>query len=229
MEARTRPEGFKHLSLTVNILWQIWKSRNNTEFKGKLQMPWKVIHTAQEEWMEFEELRCKTTTMSTEETAQLPIYHQTNEDSEAVQIRIAVHRLERNWRLGIGVVITNPTAQHKEGWAMRERCTDNQLLDKVNAIKLTLSKAAMKGWRNIAVGVQDQDAFNIIRGQKLKDIRMATLVDDIKHLRLLFQKCSFCLVDNDVCHVSSGIGKYALGILQDEEVQIPQCSNALLV
>lgn len=71
--------------------------------------------------------------------------------------------------------------------------------------------------------------FQYYTGQKLKDIRMATLVDDIKHLRLLFQKCSFCLVDNDVCHVSSGISKYALGILQDEEVQIPQCSNALLV
>ena len=34
-EARNRPEGGQHISLSVHILWQIWKARNEEEFNGK--------------------------------------------------------------------------------------------------------------------------------------------------------------------------------------------------
>ncbi|XP_027086667.1 uncharacterized protein [Coffea arabica] len=68
MEARMRSEGSKHISLTANILWQIWKSRNANKFNAKQHPPMKTMQTAQEEWLEYEEVLTKTSSMSTGET-----------------------------------------------------------------------------------------------------------------------------------------------------------------
>ena len=39
MEAKGREDGEQHSALTVNILWQIWKSRNQMQFKKVRKCP----------------------------------------------------------------------------------------------------------------------------------------------------------------------------------------------
>ena len=75
-EARHRPKGWQHISLSVHILWQIWKDRNEVEFNGKKNQPWRTIQKAQEDWLEFGEIDKRETRMSTEETEAL---HQNNQ------------------------------------------------------------------------------------------------------------------------------------------------------
>ncbi|XP_027156460.1 uncharacterized protein LOC113757300 [Coffea eugenioides] len=48
--AKARREGNDHLSLTANILWLLWKSRNAREFNAKQRQPWKTVQKAHEEW-----------------------------------------------------------------------------------------------------------------------------------------------------------------------------------
>ena len=43
MEAEKRLGGQSHIELITNILWQIWKVRNETEFEDKDRHPMKVI------------------------------------------------------------------------------------------------------------------------------------------------------------------------------------------
>ncbi|XP_027072055.1 uncharacterized protein [Coffea arabica] len=43
------------VNVTINILWQIWKARNEREFNQKEREPHKAIEKAQKEWREFEE------------------------------------------------------------------------------------------------------------------------------------------------------------------------------
>ncbi|XP_071912447.1 uncharacterized protein [Coffea arabica] len=45
----------EHINLIVNILWQIWKGRNDREFNHKDKEPHGIIEKASMEWMEFEE------------------------------------------------------------------------------------------------------------------------------------------------------------------------------
>ncbi|KAL3530139.1 hypothetical protein ACH5RR_009461 [Cinchona calisaya] len=48
-------DGRKHIVLTVSILWQIWKVRNDWCFNRKRKEERLVINKALDEWHEFEE------------------------------------------------------------------------------------------------------------------------------------------------------------------------------
>lgn len=51
-----RQVGSRHISLTINILWKIWKRRNNLIFRGETDDPRQLIHEAIKEWQEMEEV-----------------------------------------------------------------------------------------------------------------------------------------------------------------------------
>ena len=55
MEVQTRKEGREHINLTVEILWQIWKVRNEAEFEGKDRHPMQVIRKAMKDWEEYQQ------------------------------------------------------------------------------------------------------------------------------------------------------------------------------
>mgnify|MGYP004702503179 CR=1 FL=1 len=52
--AVVREQGREHITLTVNILWQIWKSRNNIQFNNRSSEPLGVVNKALREWNEFQ-------------------------------------------------------------------------------------------------------------------------------------------------------------------------------
>ena len=53
-EAQVSSGGQDQVNLTINILWQIWKARNNREFNHKEKEPFKIIEKALKEWTEFD-------------------------------------------------------------------------------------------------------------------------------------------------------------------------------
>ena len=50
-------QGQDRVSLTINILWQIWKTTNKKIFEQANQDPFKTVRKAQDEWLEFEQER----------------------------------------------------------------------------------------------------------------------------------------------------------------------------
>ena len=56
-QALTIEQGQDRVNLTINILWQIWKSRNKKVFEDANQNPIKTIRKAQAEWLAFEQER----------------------------------------------------------------------------------------------------------------------------------------------------------------------------
>lgn len=55
-EAQERTDGKSHIALTANILWQIWKSRNQMHFNQEGRNPVMAMNKAMQEWLEYKEI-----------------------------------------------------------------------------------------------------------------------------------------------------------------------------
>lgn len=53
LQAKSRDQGQDHITLTANILWQIWKSRNQKVFNNVEADARQVLQKAHLEWIEF--------------------------------------------------------------------------------------------------------------------------------------------------------------------------------
>ena len=94
-------------------------------------------------------------------------------------------------------------------------------MDEAIALKLAMCKAAAELLTEVLFQVQSPQLLNYICTNKVSDIRLATVVDDIIQLRDLFHMCSFCLVRKDKTQLSSKLSIHALGIILDEELWFP--------
>lgn len=105
-QARSRNEGKQHIALTANILWQLWKDRNELEFEGKEREGIRIVQKASTEWMEFEEAGKGKEVRSTSETeaANARLGEEGMEERELVELQIATKNQQRaiswNWHRG---------------------------------------------------------------------------------------------------------------------------------
>ncbi|CDP09717.1 unnamed protein product [Coffea canephora] len=222
LEATNRIEGREHVELTVNILWQIWKRRNEWKFNAKRRHPWESIKKALQEWQEQasawrEEKSTPVEAERDRETAE------TDEGGrDEMQIRLSTHVQEQTNRVGTGIIATNFNHQLVSAWALTDRYAGSHLQTSAEAVKMAIIKARQLQWQKITVHLLSPQLLKMITNGLAKDIKMATLTDDINSLRALFQKCSFCL-DRNLDSRCEWISDYALGISQDEEWINPQC------
>nr|XP_027090235.1 uncharacterized protein LOC113711271 [Coffea arabica] len=69
MEATSRNKGHQHQALTVNILWQLWKARNEKVFNNKCRNPFDIVQKAHLEWIEYTEVTSREKRVSSQETS----------------------------------------------------------------------------------------------------------------------------------------------------------------
>ncbi|XP_027174751.1 uncharacterized protein LOC113774410 [Coffea eugenioides] len=221
--ARSRQAGDEHLGLTVNILWQLWKSRNEWEFNNKQRHALTTTQKAQEEWLEFCEAYKDKEQLSTAETAANQIQRIEVENAEMIQVKIAALRRPNSKEVGIGVTAMTEGKVVVAAWAMHERSYNCPQLDEAEAIKLAMCKLAVKGWRIVIIQSCNKQLIQQICSGRASNIKLYTLVDDILSLKALFHMCSFCAISKVDNQISIRVGDYALGIIHDEEWFNPLC------
>ncbi|XP_027181659.1 uncharacterized protein LOC113780035 [Coffea eugenioides] len=222
LEATCRTEGKEHIELTANILWQLWKRRNEWQFNAKHRHPWKTIQKAQQEWQELKAVQSKQEIFT--EDAVIADEEEDLEEARRneIQIRISTKVQDQTNRVGMGIFASTFNNQWVAAWALIDRKTMNQMQSTAEAVKMAIIKARHQQWKEIVVHIPCPQLLKMIKERMAKDIKMATLIDDINDLRSLFQKCSFCL-DRSLDSRCEVISDYALGIFQDEEWINPQC------
>ena len=144
MEATSRTEGNFHQALTINILWQLWKVKNEKIFNNKYRHPFEIVQKAHLEWLEYTEAQSRDKRVSIQETTsrnEEELY--SNDENNLMNIVVEVSQQEEEKPLGIGIVATQGNNTYAV-WAIRERSTGESMLEYAAAIKLTLCKAREK-------------------------------------------------------------------------------------
>ncbi|XP_027150180.1 uncharacterized protein LOC113750404 [Coffea eugenioides] len=222
LEVSYRTEGREHIELTTNILWQIWKRRNEWKFNAKRKHPWKTVNKGQQEWQEQASAWSKETMIPEDAERDGEEVEPVDVRSDEMHIRISTSVQKQTNSVGTGILATNFSHQVVLAWALIDRKTMNQLQTIAEAVKMAIIKARHQQWQKITVHIPSPQLLKVITTGVAKDIKMSTLADDNNNLRALFQKCSFCL-DRRLDKRCDMISDYALGIFQDEEWINPQC------
>ncbi|XP_071923241.1 uncharacterized protein [Coffea arabica] len=206
------------VNITINILWQIWKSRNNREFNYKEKVPFKIIEKAQQEWSEYNEAnKGENSRRSTQGTAiQQRTVQVQHESHTGISLKIHTHQDRRQAAVGIGITAIDNLGQLQAAWALRERSSGDTLQDQAVAVRLALLKVAGQGWRNVKVELDNRKLVETITAATYNNQMMATLIEDIRSIGTLFQQCSI-LFANSRKIGSIKLSIHALNIWVDEE------------
>lgn len=185
------------INLTSNVLWQIWKARNDREFNQKDKEPHRIIEKAQMEWLEYYEANKGAEPRKS--TREIAVQHRTNqndhEEQWKMQLEILTQQNKDQLVVGIGIMATDSSGQLQAAWMIRERRSGDSLQDQAEAVKLAMIKAANQGWRHIQIEVDNKKLFEYIQRSGHKNSRVAALIDDIQSSSRLFRLCSFSFVD----------------------------------
>ncbi|XP_027071712.1 uncharacterized protein [Coffea arabica] len=219
VQARSRKGGRQHIALTANILWQLWKDRNDMEFERKERDGWKSVRKASTEWMEYEEAGIKKKEKSTPETdkARESSREEGRVEEGLMELQIATKKSAEGRKLGIGVVARQAGGRIRAEWKLVERSSGREIQDEAEAVRLVLLKARQLSWQRIKIINANKQLIALLKSGKGDNPNTATLVEDIQALANLFQMCSFeertscnMTLCNHICH-------YALSICRDEE------------
>ena len=124
-----RKDGMQHICLTVDILWHIWKSRNEVEFEGKHRHPMEVVRKAANDFEEYHNCQQVQQCMCISETETANEQEQMREpEQDILSIHIHVGQDTKGLNMGIGITVTNAMNQLGAGWMLRERSTGSPVL-----------------------------------------------------------------------------------------------------
>ncbi|CDP14440.1 unnamed protein product [Coffea canephora] len=226
LHAKTRQEGDDHIALTVNVLWQIWKSRNARIFNSAQQHPLKVSEKAAQEWKEYQEAFQQRIRKSTTDTRrQEEINRREQTCSEVVTQKLATQHQIGNNSFGIGITAANGASQGIAAWSLKERQAGNKAQDNAEAVRLCMIKAATKGWRDIKIRIEDRKLLDQIRAGKVRSLELATIIEDIQKMTSWFRMCFFDRLNEDIDSMCYSLSKIALLNFCDMEwnYSIPEC------
>nr|XP_027081023.1 uncharacterized protein LOC113703745 [Coffea arabica] len=214
MEAQTRREGLEHIALTVEILWQIWKARNEAEFEEKDRHPMEVIRKAIKDWEEYQQAQQMEHHMSISKTeVAQEDEERLREEDNLLNISVEVGQHAEGQNMGIGVTAENNRSQKCAAWILKERSTGSAVVDNLMAIKLALCKLNEKGWQYIKIQTPCTQVLNMLRPQATSNSRLVTHLEDIRDLSSMFRKCSFDSLPVEVNRLSEKLSKLAMRIL----------------
>ncbi|XP_027177933.1 uncharacterized protein LOC113777087 [Coffea eugenioides] len=179
-------DGREHIELTMNILWQLWKRRNEWKFNAKQRHPWQTVQNAQQEWQEQATDQSKQKmTLEDAERDEVEVDPEEAGRNES-QIRISTKVQEQSNRVGMGFIASNFNNQLVAAWALIDKKIGNQMQSTAEAVKMAIIKARQQQWKEIIVHIPNSQLLKMITERMDKDIKMATVIDDINDLRSLF-------------------------------------------
>ncbi|XP_071924943.1 uncharacterized protein [Coffea arabica] len=210
-------QGQERVSLTINILWQIWKARNKKFFEQANQDPVKIVRKAQEEWLEFEQVGS---------TDQKEIAGKLNDALPTRRVRPRKEEIRlytdaaisaKRVRTGQGIIARNWKGQLLKAKGIVTQGKGSASEVEARAVRNALLMATQAGWTQIIVHTDCKSVVEQITKRKEYDYTTATILEDVQELSLAFEKCSFVFIPRTENHISHQLAQYAVKLVHDIE------------
>ncbi|KAL3524582.1 hypothetical protein ACH5RR_012954 [Cinchona calisaya] len=137
LEARIRTEGEKHIALTANNLWQLWKGRNSSQFEQSNRDFKQILHQAWEEWHEYKNRNeCESNRIFYPGILgkRKPKLREKMDNMITLSTAIKIH--DGNKKTGYGILAHKQYDNSLAAWALVENKTGNKIIEEVEAVKL---------------------------------------------------------------------------------------------
>lgn len=215
LEAEQRPEGKKHIELTANLLWYIWKTRNEGTFNQEQRQPQWTVTRAIDDWWEFREAlenddRGDPVRNLLPGNLRREDFHQA-----AFTINTDAGLSESELKAGFGIVARDRQGKLHKTWAIPVEYRADPAILEAEAIRLALLYAIQENWADIIICSDCKVVIDKINNHELDESMLSIVICDILNLVHSFWCCSFCFVKREVNGVSHSLAKFAIKLIKE--------------
>lgn len=215
LEAWKRDQGNEHITLTVNILWEIWKAGNKKVFLEEMVEAGVVMGKAQMEWTEFIDAQNNETGKYRDQTSswncakdwKLPNWGLVKINSDAAFStglnKTGIGIVARDWRRAI----------LKLGQKLRK--------NQVNQWWRKLQQSEWQCWwhekpngKDVEFQSDCKGVVDVIIEENTQESRIAVILEDIERMRGLFDQCTFSFVNRTGNQSAHELAKFALSLVK---------------
>ena len=216
VEAKERKEGRNHIELTINTLWQIWKSRNLIQFNNDRKCPGFVVGKAVQEWQEYAEVVNEGDGPKKDGKGEA---YGEGKWSPPPQHFICLNTdaalRQKDGKIGWGVVARCSSGKMIGAWAGSEQRFGDPAVEEARAIRKAMTIAMKNGWKDIVIQSDCKIVIEKSKLGRLEDPRACAVLFDILQLRKEFRNCSFSFIRRDGNVVSHSLARFALNLVAD--------------
>ncbi|XP_027157869.1 uncharacterized protein LOC113759492 [Coffea eugenioides] len=216
-QARERADGKAHIEMTTNLLWHIWKARNNWNFNLINQEGYRISQYAMADWFEFKEANLLNTCDKPENTSVLNSHDKTAElqqqHSTIIYTDAAVD--QQRDKFGIGITARDNKGNLISTWSIPTSLKGEVATLEAHAIRTALLKALKENWTSILLLSDCKVLVDKLNhwSEDLSDINI--ILRDIKTLSSSFWRCTFSFVKREINTCSYGLAKFATNLVNE--------------
>ncbi|XP_071906135.1 uncharacterized protein [Coffea arabica] len=205
-------KGQERIAVIVNLLWQIWKSRNVRQFKAKARDLMGVVQKAIGEWRDYQEVQVEKGDPIRARGVGKEKLSAWQEPSEAwVKINSDAAVQQNKEKAGWGLVARTWRKEVVGDWAVLGTNYSTPKMDEALALRAAMMMAKQQGWRRVEFESDCKHVIDTVNSGE-DDVDIATVLSDIKRLKLNFYECCFSFTRRISNSVSHHIAKFAINL-----------------